>query len=462
MSAEQFIAKIDSATTMLQAVANFLRRKPLAGLGFVPPSRALSVMANLPPRGLRQYVYIFGGRREAALPRQLLQLRAEEVSRWVVRKFPKRPYPAVMIGSSNGALVHLCAALQIPWLPQTVLVPVRRRARINPDEFQDDVEAFREPARRLLDRNPEWQINQMHDPIQDRLMVQQMGYFRIKRLHLGETYERFLTRCLPPGGTLLVAECTYRWPMTQLGPRHLFQVGGYGGLEPTEYLQGSRRVASFLRAQRADRRRWEPPRPDVERPESEWGFEPALLDDLRRIAKRRGYRLQRLVFRDPADASPFVADLYRWWYARRGLPTRRLFAESFLLLEPWWCLRTGSIPFWKVFNTGRSAEALRHYIRRRGPFNEIYLTLFANAIKGIDQTSIREWKAILRQARTRGAFIGVDEDSYPYDLGVYFRFHPDLQETITARLPFPAPLTLAQLNRFRARAPARYRLRWRR
>jgi hypothetical protein len=36
-------------------------------------------------------------------------------------------YQAAVIGSSSGALVHLCAALAVPFLPQTVLVPPVRR-----------------------------------------------------------------------------------------------------------------------------------------------------------------------------------------------------------------------------------------------------------------------------------------------------------------------------------------------
>lgn len=460
MDADRFIAKIDSSSTMLAAVANVLRGKDLAGLGFVPVSRTLATLVNTPPKRIRQYVYIQGGRHEATVPHRIPELRAEEISRWVVKKYPKRHYPAVMIGSSNGALMHLCAALSIPWLPQTVLVPVRRRTRISPDELKLDLESFREPARRLLERNPELQVNQMHDPVQDRLMIQQMGYFRIKHLQLGETYERFLKRCLPPGGTLMVCECTHSWPMTQVGPRHFFQVGGYGGVGPREYLQGSRRIGEFLKEQGSDRRRWDPPKPDIERPEAEWGFEPALLEDLRKLARRRGWRIQRLVFEDPADPSPRVADLYRWWYRERGFSDRRLFAESFLLLDLWWCLRTGSVPFWMVFNTGRSADELQRYVRRRGPFDEIYLTLFANSVAGIDQTGIRGWKSILRRARRQGLFVGVAEASYPFDLGVYFRFHVDLEKKIAARLPMPKPLTLAQLRRFLALRKTDRRVRW--
>jgi hypothetical protein len=50
------------------------------------------------------------------------------------------------------------------------------------------------------------------------------------------------------------------------------------------------------------------------RPEAEWGFAPALRDDVEDFARRHGYRVQRVVFEDAEDVSPMVADLYRWWY----------------------------------------------------------------------------------------------------------------------------------------------------
>ncbi len=460
MTAERFIARIDSASTMLRAAANFLHGKDLSDLAFVPSSRVLGTLVNAPPPKLRQLVYILGGRKEAVPPDRIPELRAEEISRWAVGQYPHRKYPAVMVGSANGALVHLCAALGIPWLPQTVLVPVRRRGRISPDELKGDMEAFREPAERFLKRNPELQVNQMHDPIQDRLMVQQMGYFRIKRLRLGERYERFLKQRLPRGGTIFTSECTLSWPMARVGPRHYFQVGGYGGVDGPEYLRGSPRISAFLRRHKSAVRKWDVPPADVRMPEAEWGFEPPLLEDLRRVAKKHGWRVRRIVYKDPADPSPFTADLYRWWYEQRGIRSRRLFAESFLLMDPWWCLRAGALPFWMVFNTGSSADELRRYVRRRGPFDEIYVTLFANSVEGIDLTPVREWKGILRRAREKGAFVGVDEASYPYDLGLYFRFHLDLKKKMPIRLPLPPPLSLRQLDRFLARRRGDRGLRW--
>lgn len=57
--------------------------------------------------------------------------------------------------------------------------------------------------------------------------------------------------------------------------------------------------------------------------------------DVERLARRRGWRVRRLVFTEPEDFSPLVAELYRWWYRERGFDSRRLIVESFILLEPW-------------------------------------------------------------------------------------------------------------------------------
>ncbi len=137
-----------------------------------------------------------------------------------------------------------------------------------------------EHARELLDANPELQLHHMHDPNQDRLSIAGMTYFRMKRLRLGETYERFLKNSLPSGGTIFLVECQRTWPTTQVGERHIFQFGALGGATPEEFFHGSERVAEYLERYQSYRRQWDPPVPNGERPEAEWGFEPALRDDV--------------------------------------------------------------------------------------------------------------------------------------------------------------------------------------
>ena len=51
----------------------------------------------------------------------------------------------------------------------------------------------------------------------------------------------------------------------------------------------------------------------------------------------------------------------RWATARSGVGIR-LLVESFIVMEPFWTIRTGSVPFWMVFNKLPSAEALEQYL----------------------------------------------------------------------------------------------------
>ena len=178
-----------------------------SGRPYELPARILNAL----PIRIREQLYIAGGWIEAVEEADLGTFRSNIVDEWVVGQYPHRSYPAAMIGSSNGAMVHLCAALGIPWLPQTVLIPVHHD-RVHPDEFRYALEAFRPAATRLLEANPSLQLHHMHDPNQDRLMIQKMGYFRVKERSLAPAYARFLEDHVPRGGTIFIVECTLKWP----------------------------------------------------------------------------------------------------------------------------------------------------------------------------------------------------------------------------------------------------------
>ncbi|MBX6311766.1 MAG: hypothetical protein IRY99_02415 [Isosphaeraceae bacterium] len=463
-SIPNFIANFDSATGMLRALARFLRGHDFPNLGlypspFEPVFKLYGALVNALPRSLQEEVYIQGGRAEAIPPGQLGSIRAEEVARWMVAEYPRRPYPAALIGSSNGALVHLGAALGIPWLPQTFLIPVRHNG-LHPDEPKQDLEWARAPARALLAANPDLALHHMHDANQDRLMIQRMTYFRVKWLRLVAAYRRFLIETLEPGATLFLVECTLKWPTVRIAERHVFQHGALGGATAEEYQQGSRRVAEYLARYGSHRRHWDAPAPDGHSPEAEWGFEPALRDDVTEFAREHGYRVRRIVFEQPEDLSPLVADLYRFWYRRRRLPANRLMVGSFILMEPWWALRTGSVPFWMVFNTEPSADALGHYLDSVAPYDEIFLMLFSHGVDSVGLVPIDRWRTLLHRARRRGEFLGVDERVYPRDFATFVHYHADVPRQITARYPLPGPLTLGQLDAFLDEAGDRYLVRW--
>lgn len=455
------IADFDSASAMLRATARALRGKDFPRLGMTPAleplARVLGGAVNLLPRGLREQVYIVSGALEAPSAKRLAEVRAEDLARWAVRQYPQRAYPAVAIGSSNGAAVHLWSALGIPWLPQTVLLPVRSRPPV--DDPPADMEAHRDEALRLLEANPELALHHMHDANQDRLMLHRMTYFRVKRRSLGATYQDFLDRTLVTGGTIFLVECRMTWPVTRVDERYFFQSGAVGGLTPDEYLHGSARVADYLRRYGSPVRRWSAPPVTSEAPEAEWGFDSALHEDVARLARARGYRLRRIIFDDPMDLSPLVADLYRWWYARRGVVSRRLLVDSFVLMDPLLTLRTGSVPYWMTFNVEPDARRLEAYLNAEPPFDEIALMLFSHGVDSAGLAPISRWQALLSRAARCGWLAGVDPRRYPRDFATFVRYHVALAR-IAERIPPLSPMDLAELDDFLAEHAHQYAVRW--
>ncbi|QSB16294.1 hypothetical protein JQS43_08380 [Natronosporangium hydrolyticum] len=460
MSKPSFVAGFDSTTGMLQATAACLRGEPFPAAGHPPGLKGPARATRRLPQRLRESAFLLGGAAETVSSRRAARIDPEEISEWVVEQYPKRKYPVIVIGSASGALVHLCAALGVPWLPQTFLIPVRQR--VHPDDVDAAFAKGLEPGRELVANNPTLQLHHMHDANQDRIMVRALTYFRVKRRELGEAYERFLLDHLAPGGTILISECARTWDTTTVGPRHVFQHGAVGGATDAEFHYGGPRVVDYLARHDSPVRQWSGPELDGVSPEAEWGFAPALRDDIERFAGQHQFQVRRLIFDEPESISPMVADLYRWWYRQRNLPSNRLFAESFIILEPYWTLRTGSVPYWMTFNTDPSLARLAEYLANREPFDEIMLALFQNAVEMIGLPSVDDWREqVLSRARRAGWFAGLSPEHHPRDLG-HLASYDDALKELPARYPLPGPLTLAELDDFLAAQGDYPEVRWER
>ncbi len=106
------VAGFDSASAMLRATARFLAGEGFPLVGTLPPRleplmEPVGLLVNRLPNWAREQVYIWSGRQEAIAPERLGDVRAELLAQWAVGQYPRRRYPAVAIGSSNGAAVHL-------------------------------------------------------------------------------------------------------------------------------------------------------------------------------------------------------------------------------------------------------------------------------------------------------------------------------------------------------------------
>lgn len=440
------LAKFDSAAVMAQALAQFLKGDGFPRLG---QSKLLELPVSLAdhvPRRLRNGFFAWFGAMEGVEPGKLGNVSTAEIGRWAADLYPKRRYPIVFVGSSSGALVHLAAALGAPWLPQTFLT-LSKQAGVGVDEPREALEFGRDPGRRFLAANPDVTLHQMHDPSQDRLMLSRIAYFRWKFRRLPQAYRRFLDECLAPEGTIIISECETAWPTVTVQERHQFQFGALGGPTCDEYFNGGLRVADFLRRQGAGRGRWDPPPTDGESAEAEWGFEPVLRDDIVELADRRGWRVLRLRFARPDELSPVVADFYRSMYRERGLPADRLLVESFVLLEPYWVLGTGTVPLWMKFNMDSSLRRLSEYLSSSDDFEDIHLMLFAHGVESIGLPPIDSWKAAIAPARRRSSFVGVDPGAYPAHFAGFARYASDLEKIATPSPP-PSPVSLDGFRRF--------------
>jgi hypothetical protein len=433
LSPARAVAAFDSASGFVRATAAALHGQRFRRLGQGRTQAAAVLAASILPRQLRTATYAISGGREGVPPDRLGDVDMEAVGKWIVDQYPRRCYPAVAIGSSNGALVHLCAALGIPWLPQTLLVPVRW-PQSDPDDPGRSMEFGARVAGPLLDRNPNVALHHMHDANQDRLMVARMAYFRLKQLRLNRAYEEFLNTYLTPGGPVLLIDDRSRWPVSQVSDRHYFQTGAQGGVAAREYLRDGG----------AARTRVRPPTPDRHAAEAEWGFADPLRNSITSWAATHGHPVRHIAYPEPEALSAPIADLYRWAYRRQGLEAERLIVESFLLLDPVGVRLSRSVPFWTMFAVGPSLQRLSEYLDANS-YAEIYATLFPHGTQSVGWAGPSEWSSRLGLARDRHGFLGVTERMQPADFAALVRFEPAVHRLVEQG-PTPGALTMDDVD----------------
>jgi hypothetical protein len=439
VSAGRAVAGFDSASAMLRVLGAALAGREAPLLAQFPA--ALEPVVDLVaggverlPRPVVEAIYRRTGWADAVPARQLRRVRSEQLAEWVVGQYPRRRYPVVFVGSSNGAVTHLAAALGVPWLPQTLLLAVRAGAR-DPDDPAADMRALTPTGRALVEANPGLELHHMHDPVHDRLMIGRMAYFRVKFLRLPRSYRDFLAECVAPGGTVVLVDCGLRWPTTTVGERHLFQFGAAGGVTTQEFMEGGPRVAEFLHRQGSGRDRWRPPPADGDSPEAEWGFAAPLAHDIGEVAAQLGLAVDRLRLQQPEDASPLVAELLRDWYARHGLPASRLLVSSFAVMDPVLAMRTAQVPYWALFGTWPSLNRLIGYLSGTAPYDDIRMTIFPHGTESIGLPGIADWKAVLARARGRSELVAIDPARYPRHFRAIAGFHHELSRLPRTQAP---------------------------
>lgn len=453
----RLVTDFESSVNAVRAVSGFLEGQGHAAMGTGPSSETLAGAVTALPESARAKAFQWAGRGDALPPTKLGDISVDAIDQWVVDQYSKddadgqpQQFPVIVVGSVSGAAFFLSAALGAPYLPQTTLVSVND-GDTHPDDITGAMDAWAPAARHIAAQNPRVSVHHMHDPAQDRPMMQQAAFFRLKRRELGPVYEEFIRTHLAPGGVILTLESTRTWRAVETGQRSYFQFGCLGGLPEEEYTTGSERVAEFLRAQGSDCRSWTAPEPTTRTPDGEWGSDPALQEDADRLAEEAGYRRRRLHMNEPQDASAFVAELHRDWYSRLGDAPSRLLVQTYTHVDPYWTLATRSVPFWNRFHKEPSFDVLSEYLDSAEQYQDIFVSLFAHGVESPALVHPPEWQRLaVNHAGRHGEVIGIDWDAYPLDTGAAFRYQEAMKKLDEHR-DIPDPLTVEEVDGFAER-----------
>jgi hypothetical protein len=403
LNPEDAFASFDSGSVLHAATDAALRGQRFPAMG---QGRLTGIAARLGghlPWPVLRGIYAQLGANEGLPPNRLGDVDLASVARWFADRYPERRFPAIMLGASNGALTHLAAAMQIPWLPGTVLVPVKRSG--DPDDLVAAMQFGAQSAPPLLDANPDIVLHHMHDQAQDELMVAKMAYFRVKWSILPDGYATFLTDRLQPGAPVILIDDTSTWPVLRVNERHVFQSGAQGGLGPHDYL-----------------RRPRTPLPDEQAPEAEWGANPDFNAAVAAWCATHGHPLIRITYQGPQAPAHAVATTIRCWYAERGENTQRLIVPSFVLGDPWQTINLAAVPFWTVFSVQPALAALEQHLTESSGYRDAYVMLFEHGVASPGIATPHEWASTLRRHNITPHFLGLRRDKFPHDVAMMGRY----------------------------------------
>ncbi|NQX37064.1 hypothetical protein [Herbiconiux sp. VKM Ac-2851] len=413
---KKVVATFDSASELHAALVAALNHQPFPHLGNSELyAGAIRAAGHLPWPILRSLYTRIGGA-EGINPDTLPEVDMDSVANSFAEPFAAETYPAVVVGASNGAIMHLAAAMGAPWLPGTVLIPVHHVG--DGDRPNRALEFGKEFGPRFLDANPHVRLHQMHDMAQDALMTTRMAYFRTKYTQLPPAYREFLDTRLAPGAPVFLVDDRSTWPVTEAGPRHVFQTGGRGGLTPEEHLARPHTPAATTVA-----------------PEAEWGADPDFTDAVAQWCATHDHPLIRVVLPGPQEASAPVADTIREWTIARGGAADKLLVSSFVIADPWRTFATGRVPFWTYFPVREALNSLDAYLAD-GRYEQASVTMFQHGVESPGLATPADFEQVLRTHNTDFHLVAVDPDKSPHDIGSMTRYGPELQAEPDAGLPW--------------------------
>ena len=353
-------------------------------------------------------------------------------------------FPAIVLGAGlGGAAAHLACSLGGPFLPLAFVYTLRGGA---PDgNVQHYFQRSAALALRTAARLPEVLTIQHFDPVHDGWMTRFANHLRLKLLDLPEIYQEFIHRRLAPGGSLVYLDCGAEWLRYRVGPRSVFQVGGWGDLSPQDFLSASEALQSYARSAGMAHWDWRLPDFPLETgPESEWGCEAEFGEALEAFCRRHSYPLLRIRLPDPHDYSRLAFFTRQAQLLSQEIAPAGVQVETFSQFDATAALRAALLPLWLVFNTHTSLDFLQQMRPYFPACRPVFFSPLATFSSTPDLVPWHTWAAALEGLDWR--LSGARPGHYPADTRAVVNWAQPLRAWVAAHpQSMPRPLPAGQL-----------------
>ena len=423
------VVPFDSGTRVVREVAEALTGTGRSILECYPPGSELFLgLVSLLPERARIAVIDWGMRLSLGEnPDRAAEVSAEDLADWCVSQYPAHDvrYPAIVIGSPNGAVAHLAALLGAPFLTTSFGLAFRHET-IEADDLNAYTDFASAAAAGIVAANPgtDFEVACHYDPIHDRSMVEVVSFLRIKLHEVPPAYEEFIRDTLAPGGKLILVDCGYEWPQIPLGERVFLQIGGLGAVTPEAYLAEQSIGSPLLRR------------------ESEWGCPTPFADAVRALGSNHDFTVLEIHFDHPGGYSALAYEAY---LSCRSVRSEMLLIDTFNHQNPRTNLETGIPALWLPFNTLDALDIIDEALGGTD-LETILLAPLPSFAQADDTTSLETWEETLLPYGSV-EIIGTRAGKFPADpLGPY-RLSRDLRRLRrTLQLPEPIRLDPADLE----------------
>lgn len=347
-------------------------------------------------------------------------------------------FPALTVGvAQGGPSTILSLALGGPFLPQAYVVSLAGGASTG--DVREYLERSLAAAIRIARANPSLLTIQHYDPIHDGWLTRHLNHLRFKLLELPELYAGFIRRHLQPGGAVVYLEGGALWLRYRLAERSVFQVGGWGGISPEEYLAGSQRIERYARRIGLARTDWRLSQYPVETgPESEWGSEPGLAEALEGFCLAEGYRFVRIRRAEPHGFSRLAFAAMRRLLEKEDREPAGTLVEMFSQFDATASFQAGLLPLWLVFNTTDALSFLQQMKPQFPPGKPVFFSPLSTFSLTPDLVPYDDWDRALPGFIN----IGAHRKRYPADLKALAEWATPLRAWVRAH-PQPVRARLA-------------------